>query len=323
MRCPRIKVEHGEDGLYHCMSRIVSGDYIFERREKEIFIQKMWRLADFLGIEVLDYVVMGNHYHQLLRVPAKSEIGDAELSRRVSTYYGENSRQAQILTEALTIGGKTAKRIREKYFQRMGDLSEYQKLLKQGFTSWYNREKKRKGTLWMERFKSLLIEDTQHVRQLVASYIDLNPVRADIVDDPKNYQYCGYSAALGGDERCIQGIQYITACDDWEEAAAQYRLRLITSGSRKTAGKRGKISREVLLKTLEEEGRLPLPDLLHLRVRYLSDGLVFGSKAFVEDLFLKHRSKFGQKRRSGSRPFRGHPDGGLSVIRDLKSAVFG
>ena len=75
MRCPRITVEKGEDGLYHCMSRIVGGDYIFDKVEKEVFIQRMWRLAEFLGIAVLDYVVMSNHYHQLLGVPGVVERG--------------------------------------------------------------------------------------------------------------------------------------------------------------------------------------------------------------------------------------------------------
>ena len=140
MRCPRITVEKGEDGLYHCMSRIVGGDYIFDQVEKEVFIQRMWRLADFLGIAVLDYVVMSNHYHQLLGVPGVVEISDAELLRRVQVYYGENSHRAKVLAKALEKGGDPAQRQRKQYRKRMGNLSEYQKHLKQGFTKWYNRQ---------------------------------------------------------------------------------------------------------------------------------------------------------------------------------------
>ncbi|KAB2648575.1 MAG: hypothetical protein DVB27_00390 [Verrucomicrobia bacterium] len=32
----------------------------------------------------------------------------------------------------------------------------------------------------------------------MAAYIDLNPVRADIVSDPKDYRWCGYGAAVAG-----------------------------------------------------------------------------------------------------------------------------
>ena len=322
MRCPRITVEKGEDGLYHCMSRIVGGDFIFDKVEKEVFIQRMWRLAEFLGIAVLDYVVMSNHYHQLLGVPGLVEISDAELLRRVQVYYGENSREAKILEKALEKGGDPAQRQRKQYRKRMGNLSEYQKHLKQGFTKWYNRQRKRKGTLWMERFKSVLVEDAAEARQVVASYIDLNPVRAEMVDDPKNYRHCGYAAALAGDERCRAGLKRIMECGDWESAAAQYRIQMMIQGSREIHGKRGSISRELLLETLQKYGHLPRAQLLRLKVRYLTDGLVIGSEQFVEKLFHQYRSHFGEKRKSGARPVKGLSSGGLSVIRDLRNAVF-
>ena len=55
------------------------------------------------------------------------------------------------------------------------------KLLKQRFTQWFNRQRGRKGTLWEERFKSVLVEGTGEVLATMAAYIDLNPVRAGIV----------------------------------------------------------------------------------------------------------------------------------------------
>ncbi len=93
-------------------------------------------------------------------------------------------------------------------------------------------------------------------------------------------------------------------------------------GHLKVEGKKGCISRELLLETLEAEGQLPLSDLLMLRVRYFSDGLVLGSDAYVENVFEKYRSHFGKKRKSGARPIKALPDSGLHVIRDLKKAVF-
>ena len=33
--------------------------------------------------------------------------------------------------------------------------------------------------------------------QTMAAYIDLNPVRAGIVKDPKDYRFCGYAEAVG------------------------------------------------------------------------------------------------------------------------------
>jgi len=322
MRMPRMKAPPGEDALRHCISRIVGGSYIFGAKEKAYFVQHMWRMADFLGIRILDYVIMSNHYHQVVEVPGHAEVTDEELLGRLGRYYGEHSREFKELGRALAEGAGKAELLRRKYFRRFANISEYQKHLKSGFSRWYNKRKDRQGTLWMERFKGPLVEDAPEPRQIVSAYVDLNPVRACIVDDPKDYRHCGYAAALAGDLRCRQGIMRIMGIDDWEAAAAAYRKFFMRRGSRQTDGKPGFISRELLLKTLQENGHLPRNELLLLRIRYLTDGLVFGTELFVERLFLQYRSHFGEKRKSGPRPLRELVNSHLHTLRALrKSAV--
>lgn len=300
------------------MSRVVSGDFLLGEKEKEFFVHWMWRLATFLQIEVLDYVVMSNHYHQLVRVPGVVHLTDEELLERLNSYYGKGSRKAVLFAKALEQGEAAISPLRKRYLKRMGNISEFEKVLKQGFSTWYNRIHDRKGTLWMERFKSVLVEDSKEVRGIMATYIDLNPVRAEMVEDPKNYRFCGYGAAMGGDERCRRGIMEITSIFDWDKASAAYRTCLMERGQTQVYGKRGSISRELRLKTLKDQGRLPLSELLRLRVRYFSDGLVLGSELFVEAIFERNRPRFGQKRRSGARPIRCLPDHPFRVIRDLR-----
>ena len=43
-----------------------------------------------------------------------------------------------------------------------------------------------------------------HAVKVVSAYIDLNPVRAGIVEDPKGYRWCGYAVAVAAEEevRC-------------------------------------------------------------------------------------------------------------------------
>jgi len=322
MRLPRMKVPEGTDGLYHCYSRIVDGNYIFGRHEKEKFQQMMWRIADFLGIRVLDYSVMSNHYHQVLFVPGLCKLSNEELLERLKVYYGERSDQYLKFREAMDKADKSPELLRPRYFRRIANLSEYEKTLKQGFSTWYNRRKNRKGTLWMERFGSTITEDSPRSAMAMAAYVDLNAVRANLVDDPKDYPYCGYAAALAGSRRCREGIMRILHMDSWKEASELYRVYLITQGQMEAPGKSGKISRKVLLKALEANGKLPEAELLRLRVRYFTSGLVFGSEKFVEQLFQQYRSHFGEKRKSGARPIKALPDSGLHVIRDLRNSVF-
>jgi REP element-mobilizing transposase RayT len=318
MRQARLRAEKGEDGLYHCMSRIVGGEFLLAEKEKEFFVRFMWRVAAFLQIEVLDYVVMSNHYHQLVRVPGVIKLGDEDLLSLLTTYYGERSVKTKAFEKALKRGEEAVGPLRAHYLKRMGNVSEFEKILKQGFSSWYNRCHNRRGTLWMERFKSVLVEDSSEVRSIMASYIDLNPVRAEMVEDPKNYRHCGYGAAMGGDQRCRRGIMEIVGIKNWNKASAAYRLYLTERGHIRVAGKSGSIDRRVRLETLEREGRLPLSELLRLRIRYFSDGLVLGSELFVEEIFAKNRSRFAEKRKSGSRAIRQIQDRSLNVIRDLR-----
>jgi len=44
---------------------------------------------------------------------------------------------------------------------------------------------------WAERFKSVLLEGGEALAA-VAAYIELNPVRAGLCADPKDYRYCGF-----------------------------------------------------------------------------------------------------------------------------------
>jgi len=70
-------------------------------------------------------------------------------------------------------------------------------------------------------------------------------------------------------------------------------------------------------------GKLPLKQILRYRLRYLIDGGVFGSAAFVESVFSRHRERFGPKRTTGARPMREADWEGLCVLRDLKNDLMG
>ena len=60
----------------------------------------------------------------------------------------------------------------------------------------------RKGTLWEDRFRSVLVEGAGLALATMAAYIDLNPVRAGMVEDPKDYRWSGYGAAMAGRKPC-------------------------------------------------------------------------------------------------------------------------
>ncbi len=200
-----------------------------------MFVKMLKKQAGFCGMEVISYTVMSNHFHLLIRVPYEEEISDSELLRRYRKLYGEHvpfsSKSPQELSRLFRAGGKEAEEARRKLMARMGDLSVFMRELKQRFSIWYNHSHRNRGTIWSDRYKSLLIEDDYEGLAMVSAYIDLNAVRAEIVDDPVKYRYCNYSEAMGGAKEARKGMISIYG-KPWKSVIARYRMVLYGKGQK-------------------------------------------------------------------------------------------
>lgn len=102
-----------------------------------------------------------------------------------------------------------AETLRQRWFGRMWDISAFMKTLKQRFSQWFNGRHKRRGTLWEDRFRSVLVEGKGNALRAMAAYIDLNPVRAKICDDPKGYRWCGYAETVAGGRRAKEALRWL------------------------------------------------------------------------------------------------------------------
>ena len=319
------------------MTRTVNGEVLFWNREKEVLRKMIWQIADFSGVEVLTYCVMSNHFHVLVRVPERGDVSDAELMRRYRVLYPKPTRYeaaaAEELEALLRAGGPDAEAIRARLLARMGDVSEYMKSLKQRFSVWYNRTHGRYGTLWAERFKSVLVEGAGNPLQTMAAYIDLNPVRAGIVEDPKDYRFCGYAEAVAGLTRARTGLVGIWAgwgisgelnaeMGVYDRALQSHRALIFGKGS--FPGKGHSIDRKQAVKVLEEEmAILPKAAVLRCRVRYFTDGAILGSAEFVRGFVEAWQEEPERKRPPKTHPLKGCEWGDLAVIRGLRKRVFG
>ena len=113
------------------------------------------------------------------------------------------------------------------YLNRLCSLEHFMKELKERFSRWFNKRHGRQGTLWQDRYRSVLVEDGEALRTM-AAYIDLNPVRAGLVDDPKDYRWCGYAEALGGSKRARRGLCGVLGVPvaTWKTSALETYRRL-------------------------------------------------------------------------------------------------
>jgi len=324
---PRFKIEsRSSAAVYHCMSHTVS-EVRLDDCAKEILRKQLWQVADYCGVQVLAYAIMSNHFHVLVRVPLKTDaVPDAELLRRHAVLHPRPSKllatRMKLVREQLKTGGPLAAAWRKQQLGLMGDISPFMKLFKQRFSIWFNRTHERRGTLWSERFKSVLVEGRGNVLVTMAAYIDLNPVRAGAVDDPKDYRFCGYAEAVKGNKSAQTGITSIVTDGQsnkpWRTAHDTYRMWLFGAGAKQRAGK-ASITPRQLAKVMEQKGTLPLDDVLRCKVRYFTDGAVLGSQAFVAEQLARYRRQTGLRKHIAARAMPPITDwGNITTMRGLR-----
>lgn len=92
------------------------------------------------------------------------------------------------------------------------------------YVQYVNTVYRRTGTLWDSRYKSSLIQAETYLLTC-QRYIELNPVRANMVDDPANYRWSSYrSNALGlGNNLLTPHPLYLSLGADEKERQSVYR----------------------------------------------------------------------------------------------------
>jgi len=79
-----------------------------------------------------------------------------------------------------------------------GAISSMMQALGRKYVRYFNYTYGRTGTLWEGRYKACLVQDNNYLLA-VHRYIELNPVRAGMVDDPADYVWSSYSCNALGD----------------------------------------------------------------------------------------------------------------------------
>ena len=77
MRGMRALRNFKPDRCYHLISRIANRAFYLTDEERTRFVERLWRVAKFPGIEVLAYCFMSNHFHLLVHMPEAPELRTA------------------------------------------------------------------------------------------------------------------------------------------------------------------------------------------------------------------------------------------------------
>ena len=115
---------------------------------------------------------------------------------------------------------------------RMGEvsLSRSMRFIHHRFSQSYHGRHRAFGPLWQGRYRSKLVGDEEHLRQLIA-YIHLNPVTAEVVKEAAKYRWCGHREVVGRavGRRLVDVDETLLAFDcERRSALAGYRSAMST-----------------------------------------------------------------------------------------------
>ena len=192
-RTRRVKsmAEGKED--YHIISRACNRQFLFRKaRTKDKLVELVRKAAEFSGIDLEAAAMMDNHIHILCTVVRTGEkVSMDEVIRRIRVLKGDNAADqfAERCGELAAAGfDATLEAELDRYRARMNDISEFMKTVKELFAIWFNREFDYCGSVWSGVFKSTMVEGGIYLARC-RRYIILNPVRAGIVSQTKDYRW--------------------------------------------------------------------------------------------------------------------------------------
>jgi putative transposase len=143
---------------------------------------------------------------------------------------------------------------------------------------------------------------------MCSAYIDLNPVRANMVQVPEEYRWSSLGLQVRNPKRAkrLLTLLSVSHMDDWSSPASEimeklqfvkpdslawYRGFVYCLGGIECEGK-ATISKEILDQVISYHGRLGLGNRFRYRVRNISEGVAMGNFDFIAGIQEKFQRKF-------------------------------
>lgn len=189
------------DSVYHLYNRVAHSVRFLEEKEKNDLLDRVRRISEFSGIKLLSWCLMTNHFHLLVYLPHPQELSREEIQRRLDLLHSNE--------RAVFYDGFILDRAPREITKRMFNIGMFMKIVKENFTMDYNLRTGHHGTMWEGPYRFKKIPMTTRDMSSVASYQNLNPIRACMVNDYTGYPWTSFAAAVSGDSLAVSGLDFI------------------------------------------------------------------------------------------------------------------
>ncbi|CAB1056277.1 hypothetical protein D1BOALGB6SA_1013 [Olavius sp. associated proteobacterium Delta 1] len=311
---PRISrmVIDDETTVYHVMSRTALDGFPLGDIEKDFMLELIKRYSLLYFVEILGFCIMGNHFHILVKMIPEYKFTDEDIKKRYVEFYGDDRVFADELVPSLRA--------------KLSNLSEFVREIKVGLARYYNKRHKRRGYFWGDRFKSVIVEKGETLINCLA-YIDLNPLRAGIVNRPEDYRWnsLGYHVQTNNQGNFLStdfGLKEFNpppadkGLKSTKERIRRYRRYVYEAGalSRPDKMQAKVIDDKVVAKERKKGFEISRISRFRHRTRYFTDSGIIGSKEFVATNYQRFKHLFYSKHEKKPKPIKGL-DGMYSLKR--------
>ncbi len=270
-RLARLKITGGEDAWYHLYACVAirKGELPLEDDRCHRKLDELLRFyADGYCCGVAAYCFMGTHWHAIVRFDKPRKLSRDELWARALKFYPRSEHALKCWSPQRW----------KRFEKRIFNVSEFMRNIQAAFARWYNRSFNRKGRFWADRFKSTLLMDAQAVLDAML-YVDLNGVRAGLVEKPEDFKACSaYLREIRKDRWLIPLGQVMDKGLDGYYR--EYKALLYYRGAVRTKSNQAVISEQVLAK--EEARGFKESGVYRKKLRYFTDGLALGAADLVQ-----------------------------------------
>ena len=308
-RTQRMIIED-QSTVYHVMSRTALDGFPLGDVEKDFMLDLIRRYASLYLVEILGFCLMGNHFHILVKVIPENKFSDEDILKRYTDFYGDERIFADGLIPSLRL--------------KLSSLSEFVREIKVNFARFYNRRYDRRGYFWGDRFKSVIVENGETLINCLA-YIDLNPLRAGLVERPEQYRWnsLGYHIQTDNQDNFLStdfGLKEFNVKSK-KERIRRYRRYVYEAGSlnRPDKGSVKLIEDKVVEKERRKGFELSKADRFRYRTRYFTDSGIIGSKEFVSQNYQRFKNLFSSKHEKKPKAIKGLD--GIYSLKRLSEAI--
>lgn len=170
--------------VYHVMNKSIAGFKIFSGQR------------DYLRmLQIARYFTIDDRLPKFSEFLERKDVSTVGFEKCLHEYFGESKKYVQLIAYCFmpTHIHLTLKQLRDN------GISTFMSNLANSYARYLNTKQKRRGPLWVGKFKSVHIKTDEQLTHLTR-YLHLNPTSAGLVKNPEDWIWSSYTEYINPDQ---------------------------------------------------------------------------------------------------------------------------